>query len=250
MKIAIAQLNPTIGNLTFNAKKILEAAQKAIESGANLLLTPELSLCGYPPRDLLLDPSFIEAMATQLQIIAKKLPPSLITLVGIATPNDRWHVTGGKPLYNSIALLQQGKIQQIFHKRLLPTYDVFDEYRYFEPGGKSNDFAIDCDRLEITDTANERTWKIGVTICEDLWNDEEFWGKRNYPHNPIAELAELGVDLIVNLSASPYTVGKQALREKMLNHAVTRYQKPILYVNQVGGNDDLVFDGNSVAFNR
>lgn len=250
MKIAIAQLNPTIGNLTFNTQKILEAAQKAIDQGTHILLTPELSLCGYPPRDLLLDPSFIDAMATQLQTLAEKLPPSLATLVGIATPNQRSTVTGGKPLFNSIALLQKGEVKNIFHKRLLPTYDVFDEHRYFEPGGKSNCFEFNGNSQEFSNLSSDQTWKIGVTICEDLWNDEEFWGQRNYPHNPIAELADTGVDLIVNLSASPYTVGKQILREKMLRHAATRYQTPIVYVNQVGGNDDLIFDGNSVAFNR
>jgi NAD+ synthase (glutamine-hydrolysing) len=249
MKIAIAQLNPTIGNLTFNTQNILEAAHRVIEQEANILLTPELSLCGYPPRDLLLDPSFIDAMATQVKTLAEQLPPSLATLVGIATPNDRARLTGGKPLHNSIALLQKGKVQHIFHKRLLPTYDVFDEHRYFEPGGKINWFEVDRDSLEVTDTSSDQTWKIGVTICEDLWNDEEFWGQRNYPHNPLSELAESEVDLIVNLSASPYTVGKQTLREKMLHHAATRYQKSMIYVNQVGGDDDLIFDGNSVAFN-
>lgn len=250
MKIAIAQLNPIVGNLISNAEQILEAAEKAIERDAQLLLTPELSLCGYPPRDLLLDPSFIEAMATQLETLAQQLPPTLATLVGIATSNDRSRLAGGKPLFNSIALLQHGKIQQIFHKRLLPTYDVFDEHRYFEPGEKSNGFELEQTVLNSGDRQTERTVKIGVTICEDLWNDEEFWGQRNYPHNPIQELAEAGVELIVNLSASPYTLGKQALREKLLHHAIERYQKPILYVNQVGGNDDLIFDGNSVALNR
>lgn len=250
MKIAIAQLNPTIGNLKLNAKQILAAATRAIERDAQLLLTPELSLCGYPPRDLLLDPSFIEAMANQLQTLAEELPPSLTTLVGIATPNERSPLTGGKPLFNSIALLQQGKVQQIFHKRLLPTYDVFDEHRYFEPGEKCNGFELQIHSLHPGTEHTEKTVKIGVTICEDLWNDEEFWGQRNYPHNPLGELAESGVDIIVNLSASPYTLGKQQLREKILHHAVNRYHKPILYVNQVGGNDDLIFDGNSVALNR
>nr|MDJ0593105.1 NAD+ synthase [Pleurocapsa sp. MO_226.B13] len=141
-----------------------------------------------------------------------------------------------KPLYNSMALIDGGEIKQIFHKRLLPTYDVFDDDRYFEPGYQANYFTLD-------------NFKVGVSICEDLWNDEEFWGKRNYEVNPIEELAQLGVDLIVNLSASPYSVGKQKLREAMLNHAATSYQKPILYVNQVGGNDDLVFDGNSSVLN-
>ena len=237
MKIAIAQLNPTIGNLLGNAQQILAAAQKAASQGVRLLLTPELSLCGYPPRDLLLNPTFVESMATTLQQLARDLPPQLAVLVGTVEPNPKAQVAGGKPLFNSIALLEQSQVQQIFHKRLLPFYDVFDEYRYFEPGLQPNSFILD----EL---------KIGVTICEDLWNDEEFWGKRNYTVNPIADLADLGVDLIVNLSASPYTNGKPKLREAMLAHAAGRYRQPILYANQVGGNDDLIFDGSSVAFNR
>ena len=237
MKLAIAQLNPTIGDLTGNAQQILDAAKTAANQGVRLLLTPELSLCGYPPRDLLLNPSFVAAMATQVQQLAQKLPPQVAVLVGIATPNPTANAAGGKALFNSIALLEQGKVQQIFHKRLLPTYDVFDEHRYFEPGLQSNAFTLD-------------EMRIGVTICEDLWNDEEFWGKRNYQVNPIADLAQQGVDIIVNLSASPYSTGKQQVREAMLRHSAKRYQQTILYANQVGGNDDLIFDGNSVAFNR
>ncbi|HAX79989.1 MAG TPA: NAD+ synthase [Cyanobacteria bacterium UBA11372] len=243
MKIGIAQLNPTIGDLNNNAQQILNAAKKAAELGVDLLLTPELSLCGYPPRDLLLNPSFVQLMATTLDELARELPSDLAVLVGTVEENERSHVDGGKPLYNSIAWLEQGKIQQIFHKRLLPTYDVFDEHRYFEPGLKPNLFA-----LNLKNSKSEIL--IGVTICEDLWNDEEFWGKRSYAINPIADLAKLGVDLILNLSASPYTVGKQKLREAMLRHGAMRYQKPIIYANQIGGNDDLIFDGNSVAFNR
>ncbi|GAB4278774.1 MAG: NAD+ synthase [Oscillatoriaceae cyanobacterium] len=239
MKIAIAQLNPTIGDLKGNASQILEAAQKAAQEGVNLLLTPELSLCGYPPRDLLLNPSFIQAMGVQLQELAAELPAEIAVLVGNATPNPTAANNGGKSLFNSIARLQNGKIQQFFHKRLLPTYDVFDEHRYFEPATVSNFFISSIGEL-----------KIGVTICEDLWNDEEFWGKRSYAHNPIADLAAANVDLIINLSASPYTVGKQKLREAMLAHAAKRYQIPVIYANQVGGNDDLIFDGCSSAFNR
>jgi len=237
MKIAIAQLNPTIGNLTNNAQAILKAAKKASDSGARLLLTPELSLCGYPPRDLLLNPSFVESMAKVLDKLAQDLPPNLAVLVGTSEPNTKAAVTGGKPLFNSIVLLEKGKIQQIFHKRLLPTYDVFDEHRYFEPGLEPNSFNLDnlC---------------IGVTICEDLWNDEEFWGKRTYTVNPIADLVTLGVDLTINISASPYSVGKPDLREAMLRHSAVRYQQPIIYTNQVGGNDDLIFDGNSFALNK
>jgi NAD+ synthetase len=257
MKLAIAQLNPTIGDLTGNAQQILEAAKQAADQGARLLLTPELSLCGYPPRDLLLNPSFVEAMPATLQQLAEQLPPSLAVLVGTVTPNPNVHIAGGKPLFNSIALLEQGKIQEIFHKRLLPTYDVFDEYRYFEPGLQSNCFTLDLEESGVRSQESESPLptahsqiKIGVTICEDLWNDEEFWGKRNYAVNPIADLAQHGVDVIVNLSASPYSAGKHQIREGMLRHSAIRYQKPIVYTNQVGGNDDLLFDGSSVAFNR
>lgn len=237
MKIAIAQLNPTIGNLSGNAEQILEAAKQAADSGVRLLLTPELSLCGYPPRDLLLYPSFVESMATTLQKLARDLPRTLAVLVGIVSPNPKAHATGEKPLFNSMALLEQHEVQQIFHKRLLPTYDVFDEDRYFEPGLQPNSFNLD-------------NLHIGVTICEDLWNDEEFWGKRSYEVNPITDLANLGVDFTVNLSASPYRVGKQKLREEMLRHSASRFNQPIIYANQVGGNDDLIFDGGSFALNR
>ncbi|MBD2000341.1 NAD+ synthase [Leptolyngbya sp. FACHB-541] len=237
MKIAIAQLNPTIGDLAGNAQQILNAAQEAAAQGVRLLLTTELSLCGYPPRDLLMQPSFVDAIAITLQQLARSLPPQLAVLVGMVESNGRSPQDGGKALFNSTALLERGKVQQIFHKRLLPTYDVFDEDRYFEPGLQSNSFTLDGLR-------------IGVTICEDLWNDEEFWGKRNYTANPVADLANQGVDFIVNLSASPYSAGKQRLRELMLQHGSKRYQQPLIYANQVGGNDDLIFDGSSVAFNR
>lgn len=237
MKIAIAQLNPTIGDLKGNAQQILAVAQTAAAAGAQLLLTPELSLCGYPPRDLLMHPGFVTAMADTLEYLARDLPAQLMALVGTVDPNPAALQKGGKPLFNSMALLGGGQVQQIFHKRLLPTYDVFDEDRYFEPGRQPNHFRID-------------SLPIGVTICEDLWNDEEFWGKRSYEINPIADLAQQGVALTINLSASPYTAGKQKLREAMLKHSATRFNQPVIYVNQVGGNDDLVFDGNSVAFNR
>jgi NAD+ synthase (glutamine-hydrolysing) len=236
MKIAIAQINPTIGDLAGNAAKIIFAAQQAAAEGARLLLTPELSLCGYPPRDLLLNPSFVEAMTITLQQLVKDLPPNLAVLVGTVETNYQAHHNGEKPLYNSMALLDEGKIKQVFHKRLLPTYDVFDERRYFEPGLQANYFTLD----DID---------IGVTICEDLWNDEEYWGKRSYTNNPIADLAILGVDFIVNLSASPYSVKKQQFREAMLRHSAVRFQQPIIYANQVGGNDDLIFDGRSFALN-
>jgi NAD+ synthase (glutamine-hydrolysing) len=237
MKIAIAQLNPIIGDINYNAQQILETAKQAAKNEVHLLLTPELSLCGYPPRDLLLYPGFVESMTQKLEKLAQQLPTDLAALVGTVDINIHATSKGQKPLFNSIALLEGGKIQQIFHKRLLPTYDVFDEHRYFASGYESNSFILD-------------SLKIGVTICEDLWNDEKFWGKRSYEINPIEDLVNLEVDLIINLSASPYTVGKQKIREAMLHHGATRYEKPIIYVNQVGGNDDLIFDGNSIVFNN
>jgi NAD+ synthase (glutamine-hydrolysing) len=241
MKIAIAQLNPTIGDLANNCQQIVEAAHKAAQEGARLMLTPELSLCGYPPRDLLLSPDFVTSISKHLQQLAQQLPSQIAVLVGTVELNPLATSKGQKLLFNSMALIDEGQIKTIFHKRLLPTYDVFDEYRYFEPGRQANAFKIECDSQII---------HIGVTICEDLWNDEAFWGKRSYEINPIEDLALLGVDLIINLSASPYTVGKQKLREALLKHSANRYQTPIIYTNQVGGNDDLIFDGNSVAFNQ
>lgn len=237
MKIAIAQLNPTIGDLLGNAQQILTAAQQAASQGTQLLLTPELSLCGYPPRDLLMQPAFVAEMATVLAQLAQDLPSQLAVLVGTVVPNHRSAHVGGKPLFNSTALLQNGKIEKLFHKRLLPTYDVFDEDRYFEPGLESQFFILDGVR-------------VGVTICEDLWNDEKFWGRRNYAIDPLTELTNQQVDLIVNLSASPYSVNKQQLREAMLQQATQTYALPIVYANQVGGNDDLIFDGCSVGVNR
>jgi len=237
MKIAIAQINPKIGDIKGNAQLILEAAQKASQIECSLLITPELAICGYPPRDLLTNPSFIERIGETLEKLAQDLPPQIAVIVGTVTPNLDAKKEGGKSLFNSAALLQNGKVEQIFHKRLLPTYDVFDEDRYFEPGKTSDYFII-----------NNR--KIGVTICEDLWNNEEFWGKRCYACNPIEELAKQQVDFVINLSASPYRLSKQKLREAMLRYNSCQYQLPIIYTNQVGGNDDLIFDGCSVAFNR
>ncbi|MGK7894553.1 MAG: NAD+ synthase [Xenococcus sp. (in: cyanobacteria)] len=244
MKIAIAQLNPTIGDIAHNAQQIVTAAQTAASKNSRLLLTPELSLCGYPPRDLLLYPRFIDSLKQQLDAIAQQIPTEIAVLVGTVTANPQARSKGQKPLFNSMVLLEGGKVSQIFHKRLLPTYDVFDEDRYFQTGDKINIFS-----LESADSSHNNI-NIGVTICEDLWNDEDFWGKRNYEINPITDLVQSGVDLIVNLSASPFTVGKNKLREEIIRHAVTRHQIPIIYTNQVGANDDLIFDGNSIAFNK
>jgi NAD+ synthase (glutamine-hydrolysing) len=237
MKIAIAQLNPTVGDIAANAQKIVEAARTAANAGARLLLTPELSLCGYPPRDLLLNPAFLERLKTALDALMAELPEAIAVLVGTVDHNPNALTQGEKPLFNSTVWLERGQAPRFFHKQLLPTYDVFDEDRYFASGSESGIMTVDGLRL-------------GITICEDLWNEDSFWGHRSYETNPIAELAQQGADLIVNLSASPFCMGKQALREAMVNHMAKRYNLPILYVNQVGGNDDLIFDGRSLGVNR
>lgn len=237
LKIAIAQLNPTVGDLSGNRKRILQFAQQAQELGAKLMVTPELAICGYPPRDLLVRPGFIQAIATELGQLAQELPLDLNVLVGAAMDSGTAkldHPTGS--LLNAAVWLTGGEVRQIFPKRLLPTYDVFDEDRYFTPGDRANHFDVNG-------------VKIGVTICEDIWNDAVFWGRQNYDIDPVAELTHTGAELMVNLSASPYVAGKQRLREEVLQHCAQRYVLPLVYVNQVGGNDDLVFDGTSMVVN-
>jgi NAD+ synthetase len=237
LTIALAQLNPTIGAIAENAEKILAMAIEAEAKGANLLLTTELALPGYPPKDLLLNPSFVAALETELESLASKIPVNLTALIGTVTPHAQAGETGEKNLWNSVALLQQGEVKQRFHKCLLPTYDVFDEDRYFAAAPRSKSFTI-------------QDLKIGVTICEDLWNDEAFWGQRFYQANPLADLKQGGVDLVVNLSASPYSCGKPHLRESLIKYSAQRFNLPLIYVNQVGGNDDLIFDGGSFGVNN
>ncbi|HAN45638.1 MAG TPA: NAD+ synthase [Cyanobacteria bacterium UBA8156] len=235
MKVALAQLNPTVGDLQGNGLAIAQAAIAATQAGAELLVTPELALCGYPPRDLLLNPDFVSATGRALTTLAAQLPPQLTVLVGTVAPNPQAGQVGAKPLFNSAALLQGGTVQRFFHKKLLPTYDVFDEDRYFAPGQGSNRF-------------DWKQYQIGVAICEDAWNDETFWEHKAYPIDPIAALADC--DFLVNLSASPFATGKQHLRERLFGHGAQRWQLPTLCVNQVGGNDDLIFDGGSFVCDR
>ena len=242
VKFGIAQLNPIIGDLVGNCDRLLSAVQNLAAQGVQLVLTPELSICGYPPRDLLMNHQFVRDMDLAIADLAKKIPHDVAVLVGTVSLNPQASQSGGKPLFNSAALLQGGEVRQIFQKRLLPTYDVFDEDRYFAVGEGSQVFT-----LKLQDQSSLR---VGVTICEDIWNDEKFWGKRNYADDPVAELAQKEVDLLVNLSASPYAVGKQKLREAMLSHSAIVHNLPLLYANQVGANDDLIFDGRSMAFNR
>ncbi len=232
MRIGLAQINPIVGNLRGNAGKILAQSQ-----AVDLLITPEFALCGYPPRDLLLDKSFIQDAEATVRELANQLPHRTTVLLGgvsRAEPNGP-----GQRLWNCAFCLQDGKIQHIFPKQLLPNYDVFDEQRYFRSGKSLNIFSF---------TQNQTTIKIGVTICEDLWNDEDLF-QPLYDRNPVAELAHASIDLLVNLSASPFTIHKQQFREKIITHHAQKYQIPIVYVNQVGGNDDLIFDGNSIVVN-
>ena len=233
MKIALLQVNPTVGDLAGNARRILDALQKAAAAGAALAATPELALVGYLPRDLLLSPGFIrrswDAVAT-LARDAAALPP---VLVGLAEPNPS---DEGRPLFNSAVLLRGGRVEQRFRKALLPTYDVFDEDRYFEP----------FHGPQVLDIAGHR---LGISICEDIWNDRDYWKRRRYHHDPIEELVAAGADLVLNMSASPFTAGKHRRREEMLGSMALKHRMPIAYVNQFGGNDDLVFDGRSCMFN-
>ena len=196
------------------------------------MVTPELALMGYLPRDLLMNHGFIRRGCEKLGQIARELKDAPPILVGVATPNPH---DVGRPLYNSAVLLQDGAVGQAFHKSLLPTYDVFDEDRYFEP-------------YQGTQILELNGLRLGISICEDVWNDRDFWQRRRYHQDPIEALAQAGAQAIVNLSASPFTAGKQELREKMLGHMARKYGLPVAIVNQVGGNDDLIFDGRSAAF--
>ena len=234
MKIALLQLNPLVGDLQGNAALIQAAAERAVEAGADIAVTSELALLGYPPRDLLLRQEFIRNAAAVLETLARSLPEGIVAIVGTISPNLSH---SGSPLYNSAAWLEGGSVKQFFHKRLLPTYDVFDEDRYFEPASDLN-------------VVTFRNYKIGISICEDMWNDRDFWHHRRYAIDPVEEMAQAGADVLINLSASPFSVGKQALRVEMMGAMACKHQLPLLYVNQVGGNDDLVFDGASCAFNR
>ncbi len=236
MRLALAQLNPLVGDLAGNGARILAACHQAATQGASLVLTPELSLWGYPPRDLLLRPSLIGQQSVVLQQLADALAgelPQLAVLVGIAEPNGAAELPN---LFNAVALVEAGGWRVVARKRLLPTYDVFDEQRYFCA-------AREPSLLELE--RGGRLWRLGLTICEDLWVEEELQGHRLAGADPVAELLPHHVDLLLNLSASPFGQAKVALRQSLARRAATRLGCPVVYVNQVGGNDELVFDGAS-----
>ncbi|SDU22499.1 NAD+ synthase/NAD+ synthase (glutamine-hydrolysing) [Verrucomicrobium sp. GAS474] len=235
MKIGLLQLNSTIGDFSGNVSKLLEGYEKLVKEGADIVVTPELYLCGYASRDLFLRPDFIEATQLALRQVVKETAHGEASLcVGFAERNP---VRPGRPLWNSVAWIHRGQIVQTIHKTLLPTYDVFDEDRYFEPA-KSAALVRWQDRL------------IGVTICEDIWNDNDFWPEadRRYHYDPVRNLAVAGAQLILNLSASPWYAGKQTTRNAMLSRIAQDEGVPIVQVNLVGGNDELVFDGQSTVF--
>jgi NAD+ synthase (glutamine-hydrolysing) len=232
MKVALAQINTTVGDLGGNEARIMAAYRRGVEAGVDLVMFPELTITGYPPRDLLLKKSFIAENLAVLNRIAAATGKTGI-LVGYVGENK---IRPGREVTNCVALLQNGKIAAVRTKMLLPTYDVFDEDRYFEPA---------TDNLPVAFNGG----KIGLTICEDIWNDEDFWPERRYQHNPPVELAGAGSRVLFNISASPWSVGKDETRHEMLRSMALKAKCPVVFCNQVGGNDELVFDGGSLAFN-
>jgi NAD+ synthase (glutamine-hydrolysing) len=234
MRIALAQINPTVGDIPGNCRKTLDFIARAKSRGAELVVFPELSMIGYPPKDLLLKPQFIEDSMRGVEQIAAEVS-GIDAVVGFAQRNSD---PVGRPLRNAVALLREGKIVSRHFKTLLPTYDVFDESRYFEPGPAH-------ERENLVRIGNV---VAGLSICEDLWNDERMIPRRLYHRNPIADLHHAGAQIMINTSASPFVVDKHRFRLELFSSQVRQYGQPLVYVNQVGGNDELVFDGCSVAF--
>jgi NAD+ synthase (glutamine-hydrolysing) len=234
MKIALAQTNTTVGDLDGNAQRILSFARRAAESGADVAVFPELTLTGYPPRDLLEKQNFLDQTEQHLAALAAETKNLDIAIIcGTVT---RTGSSSGNPIYNSAAVLEAGKIAFRQNKMLLPSYDVFDETRYFEPAQKQYPLT-----LSGAPTA--------LTICEDAWNDKQFWERRLYSRDPVEELIQTSPHALISINASPYHMGKRALRREIFTATARRFNLPIVYVNQVGGNDQLVFDGSSFAMN-
>ncbi|MBI2996725.1 MAG: NAD+ synthase [Candidatus Melainabacteria bacterium] len=233
MKIALAQINPTIGDFEYNLNKILKNIDQASKRDSDLIIFSELALCGYPPKDLLLKKQFIEDNKKYLNTLAQQIKSTITIITGFVEENqDR-----GKNLFDSLAVIKDKKIICTRQKVLLPTYDVFDEDRYFESGK-----TIKC--VELLNK------KIGLSICEDVWHDDLSWTKPRYHIDPISILAKQKIDFLINSSASPYFIGKPKLREDILKKCAKKHKIPLIYVNQVGGNDELIFDGNSCVINQ
>ncbi len=234
MRIALAQINPTVGDLEGNISRIAAAARQAAGRGAEVAVFPELAITGYPPRDLVEKPSFLDRSERALENLAQQTADLDLALVcGFVA---RSQAETGKRALNSAAVIERGEIVFRQSKMLLPTYDVFDEARYFRPAERET-------------LCQLRGKSIALTICEDAWNDRQFWKQRLYQRDPVEELFEAGGELLLCVNASPYHMGKREFRRNVYRAAARRYRKPVVYVNQVGGNDQLVFDGSSFAMN-
>jgi NAD+ synthase (glutamine-hydrolysing) len=232
VKIALGQINPTVGDFSGNRNKIVEFSRRAQSAGAGLILFPELSVCGYPPRDLVERPSFVARNRDSVEQIAAETS-GIAVICGLVTPAES---ATGKAVMNSAALLQDGRVAFVQSKMLLPTYDVFDEMRNFAPA-RSQDLFSFCGN------------QMALTICEDAWNDKLFWPKRLYTVDPIESLIRAGGNFVLNISSSPFWIGKRELRRDMLATIARHHKVPVALVNQVGGNDSLVFDGSSLVLN-
>jgi len=235
MRIALAQINPTVGDIEHNSAKILDYLGRAEQAGAGLVVFPELAILGYPPRDLLLKPELIRQNRAALERIARACT-RVVAIVGFVGENRE---PAGRPLHNSAAVCVQGKVHSVHHKSLLPTYDVFDENRYFEPARR-----IEPALVPLPDGSSVC---MGVTICEDLWSDESTFGRRIYELDPTEMLAAGGAKLLVNIAASPYWLSKYETRLRLFREQARRHHLPLVFVNQVGGNDELIFDGAGFA---
>lgn len=233
VKIALGQINPTVGDFTGNAAKIVDFSQRARTAGAGLILFPELSVCGYPPRDLVDRPSFVARNRESAERIAADTQ-GIAVICGLVTPAP---ADASRNVMNSAALLMDGRISFVQSKMLLPTYDVFDEMRNFAPARSQELFSFCGNRMALT-------------VCEDAWNDKQFWVKRLYSVDPVEKLIQAGGNFVLNISASPFWIGKRELRRDMLASIAKQHKVPVVLVNQVGGNDSLLFDGSSLVLNR
>jgi len=236
VKIALCQIDTTVGDFAGNSRRIVEYAREAAAKGAQLAVFPELAICGYPPEDLLVSSSFLARHDATLARLAADVPPQLHVLVGCVERNAAAAEHGGRPLHNAVALLHAGTARVVARKSLLPTYDVFDESRYFEPWTEPAKNVV---------TLHGR--KIGIVVCEDGWNDEHFFDRRIYAIDPVEQVVGAGASIVVNLSASPWLRGKEAFRHRMVAAAAARHGVPMVYVNMVGGDVALQFDGGSLA---
>jgi NAD+ synthase/NAD+ synthase (glutamine-hydrolysing) len=230
VKIALGQINPTVGDFSGNAAKMVDFARRSQAAGAGLILFPELSVCGYPPRDLVERPSFVAHNREAVERIAAETR-GIAVVCGLVTPAE---AETGKSVMNSAALLKDGRVAFLQSKMLLPTYDVFDEMRNFAPAKSQSLFSF-CGK------------QMALTICEDAWNDKQFWNKRLYTFDPVEALIQAGGNFMLNISASPFWLGKRELRFDMLASIARNYNVPVVMVNQIGGNDSLVFDGSSLV---